>query len=93
MLNSASRTRSDVGRVASPGGACSRLPRQSPAMIRIGADILATWTLPVSTLCDVDKALPVLDPAIRPLTRARMGGPAFTVVADGRVPLDAVGDR
>jgi regulator of RNase E activity RraA len=39
--------------------------------------------LPVSTLCDVDKALPVLDPAIRPLTRAGMSGPAFTVRAHG----------
>ena len=40
--------------------------------------------LPVSTLCDVDKSLPVVDPAIRPLTsRARICGPAYTVVASG----------
>jgi len=40
--------------------------------------------LPVSTLCDVDKSLPVADPAIRPLTpKARISGPAFTVVASG----------
>ncbi|HEY6892431.1 MAG TPA: RraA family protein [Solirubrobacter sp.] len=39
--------------------------------------------VPVSTLCDVDKSLPVADPAIRPLTTARLCGPAFTVVAAG----------
>src|SRR5919202_2264396 len=39
--------------------------------------------VPVSTLCDVDKTLPVLDPAIRPLRGARLAGPAFTVVAAG----------
>jgi regulator of RNase E activity RraA len=40
--------------------------------------------LPVSTLCDVDKSLPVPDPAIRPLTfTARVYGPAYTVVAAG----------
>jgi regulator of RNase E activity RraA len=39
--------------------------------------------LPVSTLCDVDKSLPVVDPALRPLTTARVFGPAFTVVAAG----------
>lgn len=40
--------------------------------------------LPVSTLCDVDKSLPFLDPAIRPLTpAARIFGPAYTVVASG----------
>ncbi|MBE2314787.1 RraA family protein [Solirubrobacter sp. CPCC 204708] len=40
--------------------------------------------LPVSTLCDVDKSLPVVDPAIRPLTpAARLCGPAYTVVAAG----------
>jgi 4-hydroxy-4-methyl-2-oxoglutarate aldolase len=40
--------------------------------------------LPVSTLCDVDKALPVVDPALRPLTPAvRVFGPAYTVVAAG----------
>ena len=37
--------------------------------------------VPVSTLCDADKTLPVLDPAIRPLRAARLAGPAFTVVA------------
>jgi len=37
--------------------------------------------VPVSTLCDADKTLPVLDPAIRPLRGARLAGPAFTVVA------------
>lgn len=40
-------------------------------------------SVPVSTLCDVDKSLPVADPAIRPLTRARLCGPAYTVVAAG----------
>jgi regulator of RNase E activity RraA len=40
-------------------------------------------SVPVSTLCDVDKSLPVVDPAIRPLTSARVFGPAFTVVASG----------
>src|SRR6201999_486941 len=40
---------------------------------------------PVSTLCDADKSLPVLDPAIRPLRAARLAGPAFTVVAAGGV--------
>jgi 4-hydroxy-4-methyl-2-oxoglutarate aldolase len=40
--------------------------------------------LPVSTLCDVDKSLPVADPAIRPITASsRMCGPAYTVVAAG----------
>jgi 4-hydroxy-4-methyl-2-oxoglutarate aldolase len=39
--------------------------------------------VPVSTLCDVDKSLPVADPAIRPLTTARLCGPAYTVVAAG----------
>src|SRR3954468_20271849 len=40
--------------------------------------------LPVSTLCDVDKSLPVVDPAIRPLTfTTRVFGPAYTVVAAG----------
>jgi 4-hydroxy-4-methyl-2-oxoglutarate aldolase len=39
--------------------------------------------VPVSTLCDVDKSLPVVDPAIRPLTTARLSGPAHTVVAAG----------
>jgi regulator of RNase E activity RraA len=39
--------------------------------------------VPVSTLCDVDKSLPVVDPAIRPLTVARVSGPAYTVVAAG----------
>ena len=40
-------------------------------------------SVPVSTLCDVDKSLPVVDPAIRPLTSARVFGPAYTVVASG----------
>ena len=40
--------------------------------------------MPVSTLCDVDKSLPVVDPAIRPLTYSRkLCGPAYTVVAAG----------
>ena len=40
--------------------------------------------LPVSTLCDVDKSLAVVDPAIRPLTPSeRICGPAYTVVAAG----------
>src|SRR5215216_3954590 len=40
--------------------------------------------VPVSTLCDVDKSLPVVDPAIRPLTYSRkLFGPAYTVVAAG----------
>jgi regulator of RNase E activity RraA len=51
--------------------------------------------VPVSTLCDVDKALPVLDPAIRPLTAtARICGPAYTVVAAGEFlsVLHAIGE-
>jgi len=43
----------------------------------------ALAAVPVSTLCDVDKSLPVVDPAIRPLTSARLCGPAYTVVAAG----------
>lgn len=44
----------------------------------------ALAAVPVSTLCDVDKSLPVADPAIRPLTAtARICGPAYTVVAAG----------
>src|SRR4051795_11312593 len=40
--------------------------------------------VPVSTLCDVDKSLPVVDPALRPLTYSRkLFGPAYTVVAAG----------
>ncbi len=39
--------------------------------------------VPVSTLCDVDKSLPVADPAIRPLTTARLCGPAYPGVAAG----------
>src|SRR4051794_12259510 len=40
--------------------------------------------VPVSTLCDVDKSLPVVDPALRPLTDSRkLFGPAYTVVAAG----------
>jgi 4-hydroxy-4-methyl-2-oxoglutarate aldolase len=46
--------------------------------------INALAKLPVSTLCDVDKSLPVVDPAVRPLTaHARLCGPAYTVVAAG----------
>src|SRR5918998_268798 len=44
----------------------------------------ALAAVPVSTLCDVDKSLPVAHPAIRPLTAtARICGPAYTVVAAG----------
>jgi regulator of RNase E activity RraA len=44
----------------------------------------ALANVPVSTLCDVDKSLPVVDPAIRPLTYSRkLYGPAYTVVAAG----------
>jgi regulator of RNase E activity RraA len=54
----------------------------------------ALATVPVSTLCDVDKSLPVVDPAIRPLTSARLCGPAFTVVATGEFlsVLHAIGE-
>ncbi|HEX6024660.1 MAG TPA: RraA family protein [Solirubrobacter sp.] len=50
--------------------------------------------VPVSTLCDVDKSLPVVDPAIRPLTKARIFGPAHTVVAAGEFlsVLHAIGE-
>src|SRR5689334_4857594 len=51
--------------------------------------------LPVSTLCDVDKSLPVVDPALRPLTyTTRIVGPAYTVVASGEFlsVLHAIGD-
>ena len=44
----------------------------------------ALAAVPVSTLCDVNKSLPVADPALRPLTAtARICGPAYTVVAAG----------
>ena len=43
----------------------------------------ALASVPVTTLCDVDKSLPVVDPAIRPLTSTRVFGPAYTVVAAG----------
>jgi 4-hydroxy-4-methyl-2-oxoglutarate aldolase len=44
----------------------------------------ALAAVPVSTLCDVDKSLPVVDPVVRPLTpTARVCGPAYTVVAAG----------
>jgi regulator of RNase E activity RraA len=55
----------------------------------------ALAAVPVSTLCDVDKSLPVADPAIRPLTpAARLCGPACTVVAAGEFlsVLHAIGD-
>jgi regulator of RNase E activity RraA len=54
----------------------------------------ALAAVPVSTLCDVDKSLPVVDPAIRPLTSARLCGPAFTVVAAGEFlsVLHAIGE-
>jgi len=51
--------------------------------------------LPVSTLCDVDKSLPVVEPALRPLTyTTRIVGPAYTVVAAGEFlsVLHAIGD-
>src|SRR4051812_49479105 len=51
--------------------------------------------VPVSTLCDVDKSLPVVDPAIRPLTYSRkLFGPAYTVVAAGEFlsVLHAIGE-
>jgi regulator of RNase E activity RraA len=51
--------------------------------------------VPVSTLCDVDKSLPVVDPGIRPLTAtARICGPAYTVVAAGEFlsVLHAIGE-
>ena len=51
--------------------------------------------VPVSTLCDVDKSLPVVDPGIRPLTAAvRICGPAYTVVAAGEFlsVLQAIGE-
>src|SRR5918997_1034206 len=43
----------------------------------------------VSALCDADKALPVLDPDIRPMVPGiRMAGPAFTVTAeDDHLPV------
>jgi regulator of RNase E activity RraA len=54
----------------------------------------ALAAVPVSTLCDVDKSLPVVDPALRPLTTARLCGPAFTVVAAGEFlsVLHAIGE-
>jgi 4-hydroxy-4-methyl-2-oxoglutarate aldolase len=55
----------------------------------------ALAAVPVSTLCDVDKSLPVVDPALRPLTAtARICGPAYTVVAAGEFlsVLHAIGD-
>lgn len=50
--------------------------------------------LQVSSLCDADKTLPVLDPQIRPVVRAaRFVGAAFTVIAedDHLAVLAAVG--
>lgn len=50
--------------------------------------------LQVSSLCDADKTLPVLDPQIRPAVRAaRFVGAAFTVIAedDHLAVLAAVG--
>lgn len=43
----------------------------------------------VSSLCDADKSLPVLDPAVRALLPgSRLAGPAFTVTAhDDHLPL------
>src|SRR3982750_2598924 len=43
----------------------------------------------VSALCDADKALPVLDPAIRAMVAdVRMAGPALTVLAeDDHLPV------
>jgi regulator of RNase E activity RraA len=55
----------------------------------------ALAAVPVSTLCDVDKSLPVVDPALRPLTYTRkLFGPAYTVVAAGEFlsVLHAIGD-
>ena len=54
----------------------------------------ALAAVPVSTLCDVDKSLPVVDPALRPLTTARLCGPAYTVVAAGEFlsVLHAIGE-
>ena len=55
----------------------------------------ALAAVPVSTLCDVDKSLPVVDPALRPLTYTRkLFGPAYTVVAAGEFlsVLHAIGE-
>ena len=43
----------------------------------------------VSALCDADKTLPVVDPAIRAMVPdVRMAGPAFTVMAhDDHLPV------
>ena len=43
----------------------------------------------VSALCDADKGLPVVDPAIRAMVAdVRMAGPALTVVAeDDHLPV------
>src|SRR4051795_6538717 len=60
-----------------------------------GQRMEALARLPVSTLCDVDKSLPVVDPALRPLTyTTRIVGPAYTVVAAGEFlsVLHAIGD-
>ena len=92
------------GRVASPGRGL-----EGPASIGAGDDAhvpnpkagLALRVqshgcprpVPVSTLCDVDKSLPVVDPAIRPLTHSAALRPGVHGRRLGRVPLRAVRDR
>ena len=51
-LNSASRTRSEVGRVPDPGGAASRRPPSVPATIRVIAPTLRDES---HALCDRHK--------------------------------------
>ena len=53
----------------------------------------ALAAVPVSTLCDVDKSLPVVDPAIRPLTSRADLRPGVHGRGGRRVPVGAVGDR